>query len=46
MESRGICPRSTLAIDYWDEFIQERCAEWKGYSMKEQIINTYIPKDK
>ena len=45
-ESQGICSRSTLAADYWDKFIRERCAEWKGYSMREQIINGYIPKDK
>lgn len=45
-ESQGICFRSTLAADYWDKFIRERCAEWRGYSMKEQIINGYIPKDK
>lgn len=45
-ESRGVCPRSALADDYWEKFIQERCTEWKGYSMREQIINSYIPKEK
>lgn len=45
-ESQGICSRSTLTADYWNKFIRERCAEWKGYSMKEQIINGYIPKYK
>lgn len=45
-ESRGICSRNTLEDDYWDRFIRERCAEWKEYSMREQIINSYIPKEK
>lgn len=45
-ESQGICSRSTLTADYWDKFIRGRCAEWKGYSMKEQVINRYIPKYK
>lgn len=33
-------------ILYWEKFIQERRSEWKGYSMREQVVNTYIPKDK
>lgn len=45
-EQNGICQRSSLPHDYWDKFIRERRAEWKGYSMKEQVVNGYIPKDK
>ena len=45
-ERRGICKRDTLTSAYWDEFIRERRFEWRGYSMKEQIVNTYIPKEK
>lgn len=45
-ERKGICQRNTLSALYWEKFIQERRSEWKGYSMREQIINTYIPKDK
>ena len=45
-EKRGICQRDTLTSAYWDEFIRERRFEWRGYSMKEQIVNTYIPKEK
>lgn len=41
-ESKGICSRSALAPDYWDKFIRERCMEWRGYSLRGQIINRYI----
>jgi len=45
-ERKGICQRNTLSSFYWEEFIQERRAEWQGYSMREQVVNTYIPKEK
>lgn len=45
-ERKGICHRKTLENDYWKKFIRQRRAEWKEYSMREQIINTYIPKNK
>lgn len=45
-EKNGICQRSSLSRDYWDKFIRARRAEWKGYAMKEQVVNGYIPRDK
>ena len=45
-EREGLCQRNTLPTLYWEKFIQERRSEWKGYSMREQVVNTYIPKDK
>lgn len=45
-ERKGICSRNTLSIDYWTQFILERCAEWWGYSMGEQVTNTFIPTNK
>lgn len=45
-EKNGICQRSSLANDYWDQFIQSRLMEWKQYSMREQVVNTYIPPNK
>lgn len=45
-EREGICHRNTLPTLYWEKFIQERRSEWKGYSMREQVANTYILKDK
>lgn len=45
-ERKGIIHRNTLSIDYWNQFIRKRCAEWWGYSLREQVINRYIPKDK
>lgn len=45
-ERNGIYQRKSLPYDYWDKFIQSRRMEWKGYSMKEQVVNTYIPPNK
>jgi len=45
-ERKGIYRRNKLPPDYWEQFIRKRRSEWKGYSMREQVINTYIPKDK
>lgn len=45
-EREGICRRSTIALDQWEQFIRIRRLEWKGYSMREQVVNTYIPKEK
>ncbi len=45
-EGNGICQRSSLTCDYWDKFIRSRIMEWKEYSMKEQVVNTYIPHEK
>lgn len=45
-ERKGICQRSTLPPDHWEQFIRMRRMEWKGYSMREQVVNTYIPKEK
>lgn len=42
-ERNGMCQRNSLACDYWDKFIQSRRMEWKEYSMREQVINTYTP---
>lgn len=44
-EREGICQRNTLPTLYWEKFIQERRSKWKGYSIREQVANTYIPKD-
>ena len=45
-EKQGIQHRLAVPKFYWHDFIQERRSEWKGYSMREQIVNTYIPKEK
>lgn len=45
-ERNGICQRSSLNCDYWDKFIRSRLMEWKEYSMREQVVNTYIPHEK
>lgn len=45
-EKNGICRRSSLDNDYWDRFMQSRFMEWKQYSMREQVVNTYIPPNK
>lgn len=42
----GICKRNELDDDYWNGFVQQRVVEWAGYSMDEQIINTFVPKEK
>ncbi|MBR4607074.1 MAG: 1-acyl-sn-glycerol-3-phosphate acyltransferase [Lachnospiraceae bacterium] len=41
-----ITTRRELPYDYWERFIRERIAEWPGYSIHEQITNTYIPRAK
>ena len=38
--------RSDISDDYWKNFIEQRRREWEKYSMREQIINTYIPDKK
>lgn len=43
---QGICKRNKLDDDYWNGFVQQRVMEWAGYSMDEQIINTFVPKEK
>lgn len=43
---QGICKRNELDDDYWNGFVQQRVMEWAGYSMDEQIINTFVPKEK
>ena len=45
-EREGIQSRAELPDTYWEDFIMKRRKEWPGYSMREQIINTYIPKEK
>lgn len=45
-ESRGVYAREELAVNYWENFICSRRFEWREYSMKEQVINTYIPRTK
>lgn len=45
-EREGSQSRAELSDTYWGDFIAERRKEWPGYSMREQIINTYIPKEK
>jgi 1-acyl-sn-glycerol-3-phosphate acyltransferase len=42
-EREGIERRENISLDYWQHFIEERCREWPGYSMREQVINSYIP---
>lgn len=45
-ERQSVQRRAAIREFYWRDFIQERRSEWKGYSMEEQIVNTYIPKEK
>lgn len=45
-ERKGVCQRNKMSVEYWDQFIRARCLEWRGYAMREQIVNTYIPKEK
>lgn len=45
-EKQGIESRKAITDEYWRDFIQSRRKEWKGYSVREQIINTYIPQYK
>lgn len=45
-EKEGIQERAELSDTFWEDFIIERCKEWPKYSMKEQIFNTFIPKEK
>lgn len=35
--------RDNIPDDYWDKFIEERIAEWPGYSMQEQIDSVVHP---
>lgn len=45
-EKEGVFKRNSIPYDYWKAFIEERCAEWPGYSMDEQIRNGCFPADK
>lgn len=45
-EREGIQCRTELTGDYWEKFIAARFKEWPWYSMKEQIINRFLPKEK
>lgn len=45
-EKEGVFERKSIPYDYWKVFIDERCAEWAGYSMDEQIRNGCFPADK
>ncbi|MCM1325830.1 MAG: 1-acyl-sn-glycerol-3-phosphate acyltransferase [Bacteroidales bacterium] len=45
-EREGISSRAELPADYWEKFIDARLKEWPGYSMKEQIVNRFLPKEK
>lgn len=45
-EKKGVEKRSTIPINYWDEFIKDRVAEWPGYSMQEQIDSVVHTKEK
>lgn len=42
-KKKGITRRDSIPYDYWLEFIKERCAEWPGYSMDEQVRNGCFP---
>lgn len=42
-EKEGTTRRDSIPYDYWLEFIKERCAEWPGYSMDEQVRNGCFP---
>ena len=42
-EKEGITRRDNVPYDYWKEFIKERCEEWPGYSMDEQVRNGCFP---
>lgn len=43
---QGVVERNKIPYDYWKEFINERCAEWPGYSMSEQYRNGCFPREK
>ena len=45
-EQEGLKKRSDISDDYWKNFIEQRRREWEKYSLREQIINTYIPDEK
>lgn len=45
-EHEGMTKRADIHANEWPEFIRRRLAEWKGYDLKEQIINCYIPREK
>lgn len=45
-ENEPITKREEIPYDYWQEFINDRKAEWPGYSMDEQIRNGCFPPDK
>ena len=40
-ERQGMESRSEIPENYWEEFIAQRQQEWRGYPMREQIINIY-----
>jgi len=42
-ENEGLDCRTSIPYNYWEEFIKERCKEWQGYSMDEQIRNGCFP---
>lgn len=42
-EKEGVFDRNRIPYDYWKAFIEERCSEWPGYSMDEQIRNGCFP---
>lgn len=45
-EKEGITQRANIPYDYWKKFIIERCVEWAGYTMDEQIRNGCFPCEK
>ena len=45
-ENEGVDCRTSIPYDYWNKFIKERCEEWPGYSMDEQIRNGCFPPKK
>ena len=45
-EKEGVFERKSIPYDYWKVFIDERCAEWAGYSLDEQVRNGCFPADK
>jgi hypothetical protein len=45
-EREGIEHRENIPHDYWQRFIEERCKEWPGYNMDDQVVNGCFPKEK
>lgn len=45
-EKNGVEKRKDIPDNYWENFINDRLAEWPGYSMQEQIDSVYHPKEK